>query len=765
MPSLYSHQIDAISQLLAGKHIIIAPTGVGKGAISVKWAEKRCEETGKTKILVVTTASKAHMEPNDFEEDIRTWCKPNFLESLDAFKVISWAKLSAWVDENWGSLSEWAIIFDECLPADTKVMTDKGEKELSSLTVGDRVLSYNHSTHNIECKTVTRVIKKKAPKNMYRLLLSDGTTIVSTGNHPHYTQDGYKNAKNIKKGDTLYEMYSMWEGSDTRIDTKTKRSVENKRESLLFQRMWQNVWNKTNEKTMARQKGRTFWRPCEVHDLRKTNKCERTATAKSFQLLKHKSILLFYLLRQKAFRRSIKKGGRNTTQEGVSTNMDKKPRDERRKWQIQCSTEKVISKIKRGQQRLGDGTSSVLGAEKTRIPNALQARYRQHLLQNRGRVRWSKPQQPKDKGKGQEEGEKIRGVRVESVEVLKLGDIKRHKLYRDPDNVYCIDVEDNHNFFANGVLTHNCAYAKAGVSSQRGRAFLKIAKQTPDWSGYTATPGETWLHHYPYFQASGLIRNKTSFLNEYATIQTYKGYPEIVGWRNEDRLKGMWAKISYAPDANKVLSELPEQTHKVITFSKPKGYSTVLKTRQKLGSNDPDDFLDTTMGLCHYLRQLCFTKEKQEWIRDFVENLGERLVIFYSYIEEGEQLEKICKKVLPRDTKVWRIDGRHHEIPTEKICGERDVVLCQWQSGSEGINLQYISIWLSVSPTYSYSTSIQARGRVRRIGSKKPVFYYYLKCENCIENDVYKALKNKQDFAEKNWCLSNNLITKGEENE
>lgn len=410
MLSLYKHQEDSIAQLLAGKHIIIAPTGVGKGAISVKWAEKRCEETGKHKVLVVTTASKAHMKPNDFEEDIKTWCNPVFFMSI-TLQVISWAKLSSWVNEHLPDIKEWVIILDEI------------------------------------------------------------------------------------------------------------------------------------------------------------------------------------------------------------------------------------------------------------------------------------------------------------------------------------------------------AYAKAGVSSGRGRAFLKIAKQNSDWTGFTATPGENWLHHYPYFQACNLVRNKTSFLSTYANIQTYKGYPEIVGWRHENTLKYMWSKISYAPDTRKVMSELPEQTHKVVTFSKPKDYSKVLKTRYK-----DEEFLDTTMKLCHTLRQMCFTKEKQDWIRDFVENLGERLVVFYSYIEEGDKLEEICKKVLPKGTKIWRIDGKHHEIPTEKTCGERDVVLCQWQSGSEGLNLQYISIWLSVSPTYSYATSIQARGRVRRIGSKKPVFYYYLKCEGCIEDDVYKALKSKQDFAVENWCVSNKII-------
>lgn len=407
MATLYEHQTDSIAQLLAGKHILVAPTGVGKGAISVKWAEARCKETGKNKVLVVTTASKAHMKPNDFEQDVEAWCSSSFKNSLSSLSVISWAKLRQWVDQHWTDLDEWVVILDEV------------------------------------------------------------------------------------------------------------------------------------------------------------------------------------------------------------------------------------------------------------------------------------------------------------------------------------------------------AYAKAGVSSGRGKAFLQLAKKNPDWTGYTATPGESWLHHYPYMQACGLVRNKTSFLNEFANIQTFKGYPEITGWRNESKLKDIWARISYAPDTRKVLSELPEQTHKVINFSKPKGYSKVLKTRLTADG----EFLDTTMGLCHYLRQICFTKEKQEWIKDFVENLGERLVIFYSYIEEGDKLEELCKKVLPKEAKVWRIDGRHHDIPTEQECGERDVVLCQWQSGSEGWNAQFIDYFLSTTPNYSYSTSIQARGRILRIGAKRPKFYYYLKCKDCIEEDVYKALRNKTDFAANVWFI------------
>lgn len=412
MAELYDYQKQCVAQLLAGKHFIIAGTGLGKGAISMVYAAKRCEETGKSRILVVTTASKAHMSPTDYELDLGKWCPSSpLLKSLSSsLSVISWAKLSAWVNANWDSLANYVIVFDEV------------------------------------------------------------------------------------------------------------------------------------------------------------------------------------------------------------------------------------------------------------------------------------------------------------------------------------------------------AAVKAGVSSQRGKAFLKIAKKNPDWAGFTATPGESWLHFYPYMAACGLVRNKTSFLAEYANVQTFKGFPEIVGWRHEDKLKDMWSKISYAPDTNKALSELPAETHKVVCFSKPKAYAKTLKTRLTMDG----EFLDTTMGLMHYIRQLCFTKDKEQWLKDFLENLGERVIIFYSYIAEGDRIEEIATKAVP-DAKIWRIDGRHHDIPTVDTVGEKDVIVCQWQSGSEGINAQYVDHWISTTPNYSYSTSLQARGRIQRIGAQNPKFFWYLKCTNCVEEDIYESLHNKSDFAADAWLIGKGM--------
>lgn len=309
------------------------------------------------------------------------------------------------------------------------------------------------------------------------------------------------------------------------------------------------------------------------------------------------------------------------------------------------------------------------------------------------------------------------------------------------------------------VVFDEVAKAGAGISSGMGGAFLKMTKKNKDWSAFTATPGDNWLKFYPYFTACDLISGKTRFLDEFATIQTYKGYPEIIGWRNEEKLKRMWAKISYAPDTSSVMAELPAQTHHTVKFKKPANYNQTLNERK----NADGEFLDTSGALCAELRRICFTKDKQEWIKDFVEGLESGCVFFYNFIKTGDMLEEIIKKSLPKGAKVWRIDGTHHEIPNANTIGPHDMVLCQWQSGSEALNLQFLHYWVSVEACYSYSTSIQARGRIRRIGQKWPQTYWYLKTEGTIEDDIYDALKNKSEFSEKNWCINKGLIKEGEE--
>lgn len=290
--------------------------------------------------------------------------------------------------------------------------------------------------------------------------------------------------------------------------------------------------------------------------------------------------------------------------------------------------------------------------------------------------------------------------------------------------------------------------AKAkGYMTGMGQGFRRICAHTDVWTGYTATPGDAWKDFITYLTVTHKVKNKTDFIHRYAQVQTFRGFPEIVRYLHEDEIKEMWDDISTAPDTSQLFAEMPSETHKVIEFKTPSDYKNIMETREDRNG----EFIESTMGLCHYLRQICFTKEKQAWLADFIEGLGTNCVFFCNYIEEEDTLCNIAKKALPKGARIWRIDGKHHEIPTPDTIGKYDVVVAHYASGGEALNLQFMHYWCSVSPNYSYSTSLQARGRIKRIGQKHPMFFYYLKATSTIEDDIYTCLKGKSDFSEKAW--------------
>lgn len=307
------------------------------------------------------------------------------------------------------------------------------------------------------------------------------------------------------------------------------------------------------------------------------------------------------------------------------------------------------------------------------------------------------------------------------------------------------------------IIYDECHCAKAGISSNRGSAFIQLAKRNHNWVGLTATPGDKWIHFYPYFTAVGLVKNKTAFQRDFCYMNTFRGFPDITGYRNEHVLENWWGALSYSPDDSEVMASMPAETHRTIHFKAPTGYKKMLKTRMKANG----ELLDNTMALCHALRQLCLTDDKLEWVKDFVQGLGTNCVFFYNYIEDGNRLAQVIYKALgvnpnkrkKSDPRIWMIDGRSHDIPTAETIGPKDIVLAQWNAGSASLNLQFINYWVSVGPCYSYTMSVQARGRIKRIGQAKPMFFYYLYCDDTIEDDVYHCLKEKRDFAENTWLL------------
>ena len=107
MAQLYDFQARAIKELLKTKHFIISGVGSGKTAMALVWSKLKCEQTNKHNVLIVTTASKS--KTGDFEQEEKIWNG----DGGRSLTVLSWHKLSAWVNEKQHNVSDYVVVFDE----------------------------------------------------------------------------------------------------------------------------------------------------------------------------------------------------------------------------------------------------------------------------------------------------------------------------------------------------------------------------------------------------------------------------------------------------------------------------------------------------------------------------------------------------------------------------------------------------------------------------------------------------------------------------
>jgi GGDEF domain-containing protein len=115
--------------------------------------------------------------------------------------------------------------------------------------------------------------------------------------------------------------------------------------------------------------------------------------------------------------------------------------------------------------------------------------------------------------------------RVVSIEILESGDIDRLQSRSAQDRiVYDLEVADNHNYFADGILVSNCHAMKNAVGTNQGGAStsatgtdrgemgLLLARQFPKAKIlYVSATGATLAHNMGYMNRLGLWGEGTAF--------------------------------------------------------------------------------------------------------------------------------------------------------------------------------------------------------------------------------------------------------------
>ena len=271
--------------------------------------------------------------------------------------------------------------------------------------------------------------------------------------------------------------------------------------------------------------------------------------------------------------------------------------------------------------------------------------------------------------------------------------------------------------------------------SKQGRgAYLLCYFNRAGRSFLSGTPLAKWHDAINYAKITGLVRNKTEFVRKYEDVVRYKGYPEVLGYRNTEELKRWWLSVSLKLRAEDCL-DLPTKTTVRVKFKLPRAeYVNMVKTRVRADG----EVLDSAPKLNWSLRAYCETAQRKiDWVAEKVESLPNCLIFCNTVASMDAISEKLTKSKISHG--LWRGDRKDD-------FNKFDVMIVQYQAGGTGLNLQKFSTTIFMSPCYSYSDFAQAIGRTYRSGQDKKCVFYELEAVGMIDKSVYKNLDNKQDF-------------------
>lgn len=154
-------------------------------------------------------------------------------------------------------------------------------------------------------------------------------------------------------------------------------------------------------------------------------------------------------------------------------------------------------------------------------------------------------------------------------------------------------------------------------------------------------------------------------------------------------------------------------------------------------------FVDTDSG-----GRVEYPCRKLTALRELLEDFEGKIVVFCDFRHSIDAVSGLLTRMRLRHVV---LDGRQADKGVWKTFqGDEGVraIVCQYQSGSAGIDLYAADTIVFYEPSLSSNLTEQARDRIHRIGQHRPCSYYFLLTRGTVERAIYAALANYADFGE-----------------
>lgn len=465
----YTYQEEAVREALRARNgVIVMPCGAGKTQTGLEVVARiggRALWLTHTQDLLNQSMNRAK---SVFDCDNRSYGtitggKVNIGEGLTFATVQTMSKLD---------LTEYrdcwdVVIVDECFPGNTLVTTIDGQKKIKNLLHGDLVASYNRDNGRIEFKPVVSTLKIIA-HDLLKVTLCDGTAVDATSNHPFFVKGkGWVHAEEMEVGD--YVMQLVRQGVRRNEKAEYNKS-ENKKTRLRLLLSGLRIQSGTSETGVD---GGTPGKVCGTYEEseRRISRTDHGADDK---------------------KKSNERPGSKIKSVGAAERDWAQTEGARRKWHgndcaAKDARKRNTEKIDRPNCCRGISNSDKDG-KRFRLSDLLQGRYCTRGADDCDRDRWVFSLFCRKAKSGQEENGVFNWVRVDSIEIQEqTSDGTFGGLCAD-GCVYNIEVADNNNYFANGILVHNCH--RAIGSPTKVMQFYKVLSNLSCRYkfGLTATP-------------------------------------------------------------------------------------------------------------------------------------------------------------------------------------------------------------------------------------------------------------------------------------
>ena len=231
----------------------------------------------------------------------------------------------------------------------------------------------------------------------------------------------------------------------------------------------------------------------------------------------------------------------------------------------------------------------------------------------------------------------------------------------------------------------------------------------------------------------------------YLGIQKFKVVNKDHPYKNVQRLKRKLREHGAVFMKTEDVFELPEQNFIPIKVKQSSNYRKFLKDKY-LEFDNQELLGDTALTYLLGLRQLSgmYSKEKLDRLSDLIDSTEDRLIIFYNFERELDEIVKIAKnKIRP----ISIVNGKTKNL-TNYETKDNSITLIQYQAGSMGLNLQKANKIVYFTPPQQSELYEQSKKRIHRIGQERSCFYNNLIVEESVEERIYRALKERRDYTD-----------------